>query len=182
MTGNHGLLRAGVVGGALVLALGLPGAASATVAHVPERDRLFLHSAHQMHLTAMTAGKIAEHKSISMPVRDYGIRLAIDHKELDEAVQKAASKLRVPLPDEPNETQQATLEHLQAADGTEFAVAFVLSQQELHLRARQAAEQEVASRRSDSRAKRVAKESLPVLQAHEETLRDLAKGLGLSTR
>jgi len=180
VTGARGTLRVSLVAGVMTLTLGSPSAAWAAT-KVPEQDKLFLQSAHQTHLTAIAAGKLAEHKSITVPVRDFGIRLVVDHSEMDEAVRRTAKKLRVSLPDDPNETQRATLEQLQAADGTEFAVMFVLSQQEEHMRARQSAEFEAANRRSDSRAKRVAKQSLPMLQAHEDALRELAKNLGLST-
>lgn len=168
-----------------VVALALaPGAAAqaapGTRAGVPEKDKEYLRAAHQTHLTVIEAGELAEHKQVSVRIRDFAIRLVTEHREMDRTVSKTASKLRVSLPDEPNETQRATLEHLRAADGTEFAAQFVLSQQEEHLRARQSAEMEATNRGSDSRAKRVARESLPRLQAHEEELRALAKDLGMS--
>ncbi|MEV1289268.1 DUF4142 domain-containing protein [Micromonospora sp. NPDC049679] len=176
--------RSGIAAVLVALAL-LPAAAAqaapASRSDVPEQDKLFLQSAHQSHLAVMEAGKLAEEKATSMPIRDFGIRLVNDHAELDRNLSGAASKLRVSLPAGPTETQQAALEQLRAAEGTEFNAQFVLTEQEEHLRVRQTAETEIAQRSSDARAKRVAKESLPVLQAHEDALRDLSQSLGMST-
>ncbi|SDY93353.1 Predicted outer membrane protein [Micromonospora pattaloongensis] len=171
--------------GAVLAALALlPGTATPAAAAphgVPEQDRQFLRAAHQGHLAVIEAGKLAEQKATNMPIRDFGIRLVGDHGDLDRKLGTAASRLRVSLPGAPTETQQAALDKLRGAEGTEFNAQFVLTQQEEHLRLRQSAEMELSSRSSDSRAKRVAKQSLPVIQSHEDALRDLAQSLGMTT-
>ncbi|MBC6449544.1 DUF4142 domain-containing protein [Actinokineospora xionganensis] len=82
-------------------------------------DVELLRAARRAGLWEGPAGEIAREVSRNAKIQALGMTLMVDHGQLDVAVRQSAAKLRVPLPDEPNESQQGWLAEMRAAGSPE---------------------------------------------------------------
>lgn len=83
-------------------------------------DRDFVFKVRLAGLWELPAGRLAQTKGTTDAVRTAGRHLVEGHTFLDERVRGVAARLGLPLPDQPNEQQQAWLRELQAAQGSDF--------------------------------------------------------------
>jgi predicted outer membrane protein len=88
-------------------------------------DRDFVVKVRLAGLWEIPAGNMAIEKSESERIRTVGKSIAEQHVKLDELTREAAAKLRVPLPDVPNDEQQAWLNEMKNATGSEFDQIYV---------------------------------------------------------
>ncbi|MFF9817914.1 DUF4142 domain-containing protein [Streptomyces sp. NPDC014006] len=87
-------------------------------------DRDFVFKVRLAGLWELPAGRLAQERGTTDAVRTAGRHLVEGHTFLDERVRGVAARLGLPLPDKPNEQQQAWLRQLRAARGTAFDRAF----------------------------------------------------------
>lgn len=172
-----GVKRLGLIAGLVVLGLA-PAAAAQGAAQPSAQDTQFLQTIHQVNLTEIADGNMAQQKATDQQVKDLAARFVTDHTQLDQAVQSAASQAGVTLPGAPTPDQQAVLDHLQSLSGRDFDTQWVSAELTMHTQAQQAAETEVAQG-TDNAVKQVAQTALPVLQAHIDALTALAQTLGI---
>ncbi|MEV0634163.1 DUF4142 domain-containing protein [Streptomyces sp. NPDC050619] len=83
-------------------------------------DRDFLTKVRLAGLWELPAGQQAQQKGTTQDVRTAGQHLVEGHKFLDDRVRDVASKLGLPLPNEPNDQQKQWLSTLSAAQGVEY--------------------------------------------------------------
>ncbi|MET7452217.1 DUF4142 domain-containing protein [Streptomyces sp. NPDC005574] len=83
-------------------------------------DRDFVTKVRLAGLWELPAGRLAEEKGTTEAVRTAGRHLVEGHTFLDERVRDVASKLVLPLPNEPNDQQKQWLATLNAARGVDF--------------------------------------------------------------
>lgn len=76
-------------------------------------------------LWEMPAGQMAVEKGANKRVQEVGRMIAEQHSRLDGLAREAASKLNIPLPDEPNADQQTWLGEMRRASGAEFDQVFI---------------------------------------------------------
>jgi predicted outer membrane protein len=88
-------------------------------------DRDLMEKVRLAGLWEMPAGQMAAEKGQSARVRAVGAEIAKQHGQLDELVRAAASKLSVPLPDQPNSDQQGWLREMRQASGAQFDNVFI---------------------------------------------------------
>ncbi|GAB3150386.1 hypothetical protein GCM10027290_37900 [Micromonospora sonneratiae] len=179
-----GVKRLATIAGLLVLSLAPASAAhSATVergAVAPSsQDKQFLQAIHQVNLTEIAAGNLAQQKGNNQQVKDLGARFVTDHTQLDQTVQNTAKSVGVSLPNAPNADQQAVLKQLRGVSGSTFDTQWVSSELTMHAQAMQLIQSEI-SQGADTTVKQVAQDALPVIQAHHEALVALAQRLGVT--
>ncbi|MGW5326457.1 DUF4142 domain-containing protein [Streptomyces sp. NPDC004014] len=85
-----------------------------------EQDRDFVTKVRLAGLWELPAGRLALEKGTTQAVRDAGQHLVDGHTSLDAHDRTVASRLGVPLPDEPNAQQKQWLATLRGAQGQEF--------------------------------------------------------------
>lgn len=83
-------------------------------------DRDFVFKVRLAGLWELPAGRLAQQRGTTDAVRTAGRHLIEGHTFLDERVRGVAARLGLPLPDKPNEQQQAWLRELEAARGVDF--------------------------------------------------------------
>lgn len=88
-------------------------------------DRDFVTKVRLAGLWEMPAGQMAVDKGVNKRVQEIGAMIAEQHGRLDKLARDAAKKLRMGLPDQPNEDQQVWLGEMQRATGPEFDQVFV---------------------------------------------------------
>ncbi|MEU3839629.1 DUF4142 domain-containing protein [Streptomyces sp. NPDC028635] len=87
-------------------------------------DRDFVFKVRLAGLWELPAGRLAQARGTTDAVRTAGRHLVEGHTFLDERVRGVAAQLGLPLPDQPNEQQQAWLRQLRAARGADFDRTF----------------------------------------------------------
>lgn len=180
-----GIKRLGLVA-ALVL-VGLAPAAAAQAAAQPsgspsaqpsEQDTQYLQSMHQVNLYEIAAGELAQKKGQNQEVKNLAQQFVTDHTELDNSVKNLASQLNVQLPNEPTTDQRAALDQLNNASGEEFDRLWVTQALNNTLQAIQLTQTEI-SQGTETQVVQLAQTALPVLQAHNDALVQLAEQLGI---
>ena len=76
-------------------------------------------------LWEIPAGEMAQEKSNDERIQEIGREIADQHRELDKFARDAAKKLKIDLPDEPNDDQQGWLDEMEAAEGEEFDQIYI---------------------------------------------------------
>jgi putative membrane protein len=92
---------------------------------VSDADRDFVTKVRLAGLWEIPAGEMAEDKSDKKRIREIGADIAEQHRTLDALTRRAAKKLDIDLPDEPNSDQQTWLGEMKAAEGTEFDEIYI---------------------------------------------------------
>ncbi|GID29190.1 DUF4142 domain-containing protein [Paractinoplanes brasiliensis] len=90
-----------------------------------EADRDFAIKVRLAGLWEIPAGEMAQEKSNNPRIKKIGQDIAAQHVVLDEMVRGAAAKLKIDLPDEPNEDQQGWLDEMRDAEGEEFDQIYI---------------------------------------------------------
>jgi predicted outer membrane protein len=83
-------------------------------------DREVLYKVKQAGLWEMPVGMWASERAVDARVREVGGLIAAEHQELDDIVNKAAARLDVELPTEPNPEQQGFMREIDAQRGAAF--------------------------------------------------------------
>ncbi|PZG16598.1 DUF305 domain-containing protein [Micromonospora craterilacus] len=172
-----GIKRLGLVA-ALVLVGVAPAAAAQAAAQPSEQDTQYLQAMHQVNLYEIAAGELAQKKGQNQQVKDLAQQFVTDHTELDNSVKNLAKQLNVQLPNEPTTDQRAALDQLNNASGEEFDRLWVTQGLTSTLQAIQATQTEI-SQGTETQVVQLAQSALPVLQAHNDALVQLAEQLGI---
>ncbi|NBE83830.1 DUF4142 domain-containing protein [Micromonospora rubida] len=172
-----GLKRLGLLAALVVVGLA-PAAAAQAGAQPSTQDTQYLQAMHQVNLTEMETGKLAQEKGQNQQVKDLGAQFVTDHTQLDQTVQSTAQQLNVQLPDAPTADQQEVIDRLKNLSGAEFDKAWVTAELAGHVQAIQATQTEI-SQGSEQSVVQLAQNALPVLQAHYDALVALAQTLGV---
>ncbi|MFJ6196281.1 DUF4142 domain-containing protein [Micromonospora sp. NPDC092111] len=172
-----GIKRLGLL--ATVVVVGLAPAAAAQAAAQPSaQDTQYLQAVHQVNLTEIVTGNLAQQKGQNQQVKDLGKQFVTDHTQLDQTVQSTAQQLNVSLPGAPTADQQKVIDKLNGLSGAEFDKAWVTAELAGHVQAIQATQTEI-SQGSEQSVVQLAQDALPVLQAHYDALVALAQELGV---
>lgn len=151
----------------------MPPTAAGGSAALAEADRSFLGKAAQGSLFEVAAGHLAQQKGQRPEVKAFGAKLTTDHSAAGADLQQLASRKGVQLPQDMSPTQRSALERLQAASGAQFDTEFVRAvgvhahQQDI------AAFEQAGKTAQDADVKAFAQKTLPTLNGHLETARQL---------
>ena len=158
-----------------VVAVGL--SASAALAETQgtkanKTDEVFIKEAMEGDLAEVNMGKLAQEKTQSQGVKDFGKMLEQDHGEHSQKVQSKAQELGVTPPQEPNTTQKSMYDRLSKLSGGQFDDQFVKAMVADH-------KKDIAKYDKEAKSKGpladFAKETLPTLEHHLQTAEALEK-------
>ena len=88
-------------------------------------DKDFVVKVRLAGLWEIPAGEMAQEKTDTARIKQIGSNIADQHRALDELTRNAAKKLKIALPNEPNEDQQGWLDEMEAAQGGEFDAIYI---------------------------------------------------------
>ncbi|WP_432928386.1 DUF4142 domain-containing protein [Microbispora sp. CA-135349] len=152
-----------------------PNAGYAAPPDVSDKDKAFLVAAHQDNLAEIQGGQTAERQAAKQSVKDAGRKWVEDHTSLDNQVKRVAEKLKVELPGQPSEEQQAELRRLSAKSGAAFDRAWVDAQIRDHRKTLLALDEEVSSG-SSQEVKNLAQAAKPVVKEHLDLVESIQSG------
>jgi putative membrane protein len=130
---------------AVALAVVGGGAARAQTDTVSDQDKTFLKGQQETNIAEVALGKVAIERATTETVRELARSLMADHQQVMELNKALATKLGLPVPEEPSAEQQATGDKIKAQTGAAFDAAYVAAQVEGHTKSVGKAEQEISS-------------------------------------
>jgi len=160
-----------------VLAMGLAGALAATMAMAQTKQadkdsQKFIKAAIEGDIGEIDVGKLAQEKSQSEAVKQYGAMLVKDHSEHRAKAEEVASQLGVKPPTGSSIGSKTTYAKLKLLSGASFDRSFAKAMVKDHQEDIKKFQKE--SSRNDPAGK-LAKESLPTLQKHLQAAQSLEK-------
>ena len=161
----------------LALAMALP--QPALLAAVENPDSAFYKNAAEGGMAEVELGKLAQEKSSSQGVKDFGAMMVSDHSAANEKLKGIAATKGVNLPTSPSMGQVATKTKLEVLSGSAFDKSYIKGMIKDHEEDIKEFQKEAASGR-DPDAKAFAKASLPMLRAHLKKIQSIAASAGVS--
>jgi putative membrane protein len=157
--------------------LSAPAQAADPAAPLNAEDQAFLRGAHQAHLAAVAAARVALRKATQAQTRTLANRWLTDHTRLDNALRPVAREVDVDLPAAPDATQQAVLTRYEQTNGAAFDALWVSTQRQAQASIRRLVEAELTSGQNPD-VKALARETSPVIAQHAQLLDGSAPALG----
>jgi putative membrane protein len=165
---------------AVVLAMAGGSAARAQTDTVSDQDKTFLKGQQETNIAEVALGKVVIERATSDKVRELATILVADHQKVLELNKALATKLGLPVPEEPSAEQKATAEKIKALTGKAFDEAFVAAQVEGHTKSISKAQAEISSG-SHPEVKAFATDYLPKAQMHLEHSQAVQSALASGT-
>jgi len=160
-----------MIGAALILPL------SGLAADNP--DASFYKKAAEGGIAEVELGKLAQDKSSSPGVKDFGAMMVKDHSAANDKLKAIADGKAVKLPTSPSVGQMATKAKLEVLSGATFDKSYIKGMIEDHQEDIKEFEKE-ASSGQDADAKAYAAATLPTLKAHLKKIQAIAAAQGVN--
>ena len=156
---------------------GSPGMPNGSMDSTRQRvdDRQFVKEAAMSDLTQIELGKLAAQKGSSDAMKQFGQKLVDDHTKANELLQQVAAHDNIEMPNSLDSKHQSRVDKLSRLSGTDFDRAFLKDEAKDHQR-------DVSEFQSESRdgadpnVKNFASQTLPTLEAHLSTVKQLSGG------
>ena len=140
---------------------------------LPADDSEILVGVHDTDLLEIRAGEMAESKGSSALVRAYGLRLARDHKMIDDSAFRTAYSLGVLVKAESLSGRPDKLQKLERASGRNFDLEFMGMMVEGHLQAITMLSKYYEQQRAGSKMRAFLGRVIPILKQHLEVAENL---------
>ena len=147
--------------------------ATATAADTKSKDdaKEFITDAIQGNLSEQKVGELAEQRGASEGVRSFGAMLKKDHATANRSAEQAAQALGVTPPSQPNAKEKAIYAKLSKLQGDKFDKEFIKDMLDDHKKDVSKYEKQASS--SNATVAQYAKQTLPDLRKHLETVQNL---------
>ncbi len=137
-------------------------------------DQSFLKKTLEDNVAQVQMGQLAQQKSSSDDVKQFGQKMAQIHEQLNDQLKPIAQKLEVSQPKGPSKKDKQKIEQMQALSGADFDTAFIkamLDDQQADLKNFK----DEAQGSQNPNVQQVAKMDEPVLTQHLQILEQLAQ-------
>jgi len=142
-------------------------------------DATFYKHAAEGGMSEVELGELAQQKSNSQSVKDFGAMMVKDHSAANDKLKSIAASKDVKLPISPSVGQTATKTKLKVLSGDTFDKSYVKGMIKDHQDDIAEFQKEAASGQ-DSDAKAFAKATLPTLQTHLKRIQSVAADMGIN--
>jgi putative membrane protein len=144
-------------------------------------DAAFYKNAAEAGIAEVEAGKLAQDKSGSQKVKDFGAMMVTDHSAANDKLKALASSKDITLPSSSSVGQMANKAKLDVLSGDTFDKSYIKGQLKAHREAVALFKKE-STTGQDSDAKAFAAATLPTLRSHLKAVTALATDAGVATR
>lgn len=135
-------------------------------------DNHFVKEAALSGMAEVELGKLAAEKGSTDAIKQFGQRLVDDHTKANDELKQAAAADKIEVPDALDAKDQSRIDKLGKLSGPEFDRAFL--KEELKGHQRDVSEFQSESRNgADANVKSFASKTLPTLEAHLDTVKQL---------
>jgi putative membrane protein len=161
----------------LALALALPMAAFSA----SNPDASFYKHAAEGGIAEVEAGHLAQDKSSSQQIKDFGAMMIKDHSAANDKLQSIAAGKNITLPTSSSVGQMASKAKLEVLSGATFDKSYVKGQVSAHRETIALFRKEISSGQ-DADAKAFATATLPTVRAHLKAITAIATDLGITVK
>ena len=161
----------------LIVVAGLLLAAAVGAQTVPAADREFMTKAASGGMAEVAMGKMAQTKSASDKVKQFGERMEADHSKANEELRRIADANGVELPSALNRKTLSAIAAMNKLSATEFDRAYMQHMVDDHKKDIAAFEKE-AKLGKQTDVKSFAAETLPTLREHLQLAQSTARAVG----
>jgi putative membrane protein len=140
-----------------------------------ERDVRFAEQAAAFGMAEVEMSELALKQSSSESVREYARHVLEEHRQADKELATYAMKHQIDLRPKITSDQKSSLERLSALSGSEFDRAYIADQVQMHQKAVDLWEDEIAYGQNGD-LKMWASKTLPTLRSHLHQARIIAEG------
>jgi putative membrane protein len=161
----------------LALALALPMAAFSA----SNPDASFYKHAAEGGIAEVEAGRLAQDKSSSQQIKDFGAMMIKDHSAANDKLQSIAAGKNITLPTSSSVGQMASKAKLEVLSGGTFDKSYVKGQVSAHRETIALFRKEISSGQ-DTDAKAFATATLPTVRAHLKAITAIATDLGITVK
>jgi putative membrane protein len=141
-------------------------------------DMSFYKKAAEGGIAEVELGNLAQNKSPTQSVKDYGAMMVKDHSAANDKLKAIADSKNIKLPSSPSAAQMATKTKLEVLKGTAFDKSYIKGMVKDHEEDIKEFENE-ASSGQDADAKAYASATLPTLKAHLKKIQSIAAAQGV---
>ena len=141
-------------------------------------DAAFYKKAAEGGMAEVQLGKLAQDKSPTPSVQEFGAMMVTDHSAANDKLQAIATKKNITLPTSPSVGQMATKTKLEVLSGTTFDKSYIKGMVKDHQEAIKEFQTEATSGQ-DPDAKAYAAATLPTLKAHLKKIQAIAVAQGV---
>jgi putative membrane protein len=149
------------------------------VAAAGSPDASFYKHAAEGGIAEVEAGNLAQQKSSSQQVKDFGAMMVKDHSAANDKLKALAASKNISLPTSSSVGQMATKAKLEVLSGETFDKSYIKGQIKAHQDTAALFRKEIASGQ-DPDAKAFAKETLPAVRSHLKAINAIASSAGVS--
>jgi putative membrane protein len=158
------------------LAFGLAAPLVASAADNP--DAAFYKKAAEGGIAEVELGKLAQEKSPTQSVKDFGGMMVTDHSAANDKLKATAERKGIKLPTSPSLGQMATKTKLEILSGNTFDKSYIKGMVKDHKEDIEEFQKEATSGQ-DPDAKAYAKATLPTLKKHLKKIESIAAAQGV---
>jgi putative membrane protein len=144
-------------------------------------DATFYKKAAEGGIAEVQLGKLAQDKSSTASVKEFGAMMVTDHSAANEKLTALAAKKDIKLPTSPSVGQTATKTKLEVLSGATFDKSYIKGMVEDHQEDIKEFQNEAASGH-DPDAKAYAVATLPTLKAHLKKIQAIAAAEGVEVK
>jgi putative membrane protein len=155
-------------------------APAAVLAAANSPDESFYKTAAEAGISEVSLGKLAQDKSPSKEIMDFGAMMVKDHSAANEKLQALAASKNITLPTSASVGEMATKAKLEVLKGDTFDKSYIKSQVKAHEDTLKLLNKEIASGQ-DSDAQAFAKSVRPTVQGHLKAIRAIAAAQNVKT-
>jgi putative membrane protein len=142
-------------------------------------DTAFYKKAAEGGIAEVQMGQLAQDKSSTQSVRDFGAMMMKDHSAANEKLKAIADGKGIKLPNSPSVMQKASKTKLEVLTGNTFDKSYIKGMIEDHEEDIKEFQKE-ASSGQDPDAKAFAAATLPTLKAHLKKIQEIASAQGVN--
>jgi putative membrane protein len=163
----------------LLLAIAMAPPQAAVLAADKNPDAAFYKKAAEGGMAEVELGKLAQQKSASQSVKEFGAMMIDDHSAANEELKSIAATKDINWPSSPSVAQKATKTKLEMLSGATFDKSYIKGMIKDHEEDIKEFQKEVDAGR-DPEAKAFARSILPTLRAHLSKIQSIAQSAGLT--
>ena len=156
----------------------IPLSARAFNADLSPAGKAFIKDAASAGLAEVQLGQLAQDKGSAQQVKDFGVRMVLDHSKVNEDLKAIAAQRNLKLPGEVERKHTLMIAMLTELSGDGFDRKYMQAMIEHHQKSI-ARFKKAIKKLKDQDLKAWAVSTLPVLQQHLQLAKDVARGLAL---
>jgi putative membrane protein len=138
------------------------------------QDKAFVRKAEEGNMAEVKLGKLAQEKSNSEDIKQFGAKMVEDHTQLSNQMKPIAQEMGVTSPSELSKKDQQTVSKLENLSGAAFDKAYIKNMMKDHKKDLSEF-RDTAQRTQNSQLKQAAQQGAQVIDQHLQMIDQIAK-------